>query len=213
MPSGAFPGMLHAERVLSASSILKGEMRHIFCLKGRNTSVAHVTLNTNPSESEETLPLEWQQALELAGELYQARRLLDTNRDRTLSHLTKAFRSSERRRALLLLHSLDPSYTVALTDILVEYALSHRDALLVRQIFGRLPHVQLRALVPAAVWRCLDTLDPNDDDAYLRFAELFYHLGLSEALHQLCNRALASENPALREVVEDCAAEEDNAEG
>jgi hypothetical protein len=104
----------------------------------------------------------------------------------------------ERRKALLLLSYLDASYTLALADLLVERALSHRDALLVRQLFGRLEHYQIVDTVPAAVLRLLDEI--GDDDAYRRMAELLQHLGLTSALNLIIDRALASNDIYVREV-------------
>lgn len=110
----------------------------------------------------------------------------------------------ERGPALHVLSYLDEDYTIALADRLVAASLSHRDALAVREVLGRLSWQEAARVVPPAVWAQLD--ETGDDDAYRRLAELLRHLGLTEALRRLCQRALASDDPDVREVGEDFAA-------
>jgi hypothetical protein len=105
--------------------------------------------------------------------------------------------------ALLMLGLLETDFSEALVGQLVSASLSHRNALRVRQILGRLPHDQAERIVPPAVW---DQLRETDDyDAYRRLAELLAHLGLHAALSQLSAQALMSGDPDIREVGEDFA--------
>jgi len=98
---------------------------------------------------------------------------------------------------------LDTDYSAALIDELVSASLSHRNALRVRQILGRLPHAQAKHVVPPAVWRQLQAT--ADYDAFRRMAELLSHLGLRGALSQLSAQALKSSDPDIREVGADFA--------
>lgn len=109
--------------------------------------------------------------------------------------------AAERVTALRLLGFLDTDLTLALVDKVVPVALSHRDALLVCHVLGRLAFDDAARAVPRAVWRQLD--ETPGDDAYRRLAELLSYLGLTEALQQLCERALDSDDPAVREVAGD----------
>ena len=143
----------------------------------------------------------WTRALELAGSLCVAAFALNDDRPATLARLREELTGGQTRRALLLLSVLDTDYTVALADVLAFRALSHRDALLVRQIFGRLPRRQSLSVVPAAVQGQLARTD--DDDAYRRLAELLSYLGLDEALRELAEAARKSEDAHVREVGED----------
>jgi hypothetical protein len=159
---------------------------------------------------ETTEPDPWVRAIEAASTLYQAIGALRAQRGETLALITAGLRDGRQaRRTLLLLSYLDPDYTVALADTLVDMAQSHRDALLVRQIFGRLRRDEAEALVPPAVWRLLG--EDDDDEAYRRMAELLYHLGLTDALRRLCRRALASTDPNMREVGSEFAPDEGTA--
>jgi hypothetical protein len=106
-----------------------------------------------------------------------------------------------RRAALLLLRYLGPDYALAVIDRLVKISLSHRDALLVRQILGSLPYDEIARIVPVQVWEVLD--EENDGDAYRRLAELLRHLGLFDSLQDLCERALVSTDSEVREVGEE----------
>lgn len=86
----------------------------------------------------------------------------------------------QRHRALLVLTSLPRRCTAALVDELVHVALSLREAMLARQVLGRLSHPDAVLVVPAAVWRQLD--GAPDVDAYLHAGGLLSHLGLNDAL-------------------------------
>jgi len=157
-------------------------------------------------------PQEWQNAVEAVAALHIAASRLASGKDAALSLLADALRTgAQRRQALLLLSFLDPAYTIALADLLVELAISHRDGLLIRQILGRLRHVQAADVVPTAVWRTLNEI--GDDDAYRMLADLLNHLGLHEARYQLRNRALASTDPYVRAVGEEIDADDDGAVG
>jgi hypothetical protein len=154
---------------------------------------------------EKRLPQEaWQQALGAATALHQAVSGLHSDYPETLELLRRALRSTaEETTAFRVLGLLDTDYSTALVDELVGASLSHRNALRVRQILGRLPHDQAERVVPPAVWRQLQ--ETPDDDAYRRMAELLSHLGLRGALTQLSAQALKSSDPDIREVGEDFA--------
>lgn len=155
---------------------------------------------------------EWQNALEAAGALHMAVSRLAADKDTALALLADALRTgTQRRRALLLLSFLDPAYTIALADLLVELAISHRDGLLIRQILGRPRFVEVADVVPAVAWRTLD--DIGDDDAYRMLADLLNHLGLYEARHRLRGRALASQDPYVHAAGEEIGADDDGTVG
>ncbi len=97
---------------------------------------------------------------------------------------------------MLMLGLLETDYSAALVDRLVSASLSHRNALRVRQVLGRLPHDQAKRIVPPAVWRQLQ--ETGDYDAYRRMAELLSHLGLRGALRQLSAQALKNSDPTSR---------------
>lgn len=107
---------------------------------------------------------------------------------------------AQRRTSLVLLTLLDPEQTALVVDQIVPLAASDRDALLVRQVLGRLPWHRLRQLVPPVVDMLLDEADDHD---YRRYAELLDHLGLFDALEELRARASESSDPGIREVAEE----------
>lgn len=124
------------------------------------------------------------------------------NSEQFIEQLAAALRNPyERRAALILLGTMDVEYTISLANDLCVAVLSHRDTLMARELLGRLPHSDAAHILPPIVWAHLDKI--NEDDAYRRFAELFDHLGLSEALDELDQRALKSSDPNIREVGED----------
>jgi hypothetical protein len=157
------------------------------------------------SSVERGLPHEpWQQALGAVRALLQAMTALQSDYPGTLELLRRALRNPEEETAaLMVLGLLETDYSGALVDQLVSASLSHRNALRVRQILGRLPHGQTVRVVPPAVWRQLK--ETGDYDAYRRMAELLSHLGLRGALSQLSAEALKSSDPDIREVGEDFA--------
>jgi hypothetical protein len=112
--------------------------------------------------------------------------------------LSDAIRDPTRRRSALILTSLlDPIITMLSLDMVVDFAASDRDAVLVRQILGRLPHHELLARLPPIVDVLLDDADDHD---FRRYAELLVHLGLEDALRDLRSRALKSPDAGVREV-------------
>jgi hypothetical protein len=144
----------------------------------------------------------WQRVIACLNALHTAAHGLQKNRSAMLTTLDNALGGiSERAQALRPLGCLDLQDTIALMDKLVSLSLSHGDALAVRRVLGGLAHDEAARTVPLAVWKQLDITD--DDDAYRRLAELLRHLGLSEALRQLCERALKSNDPAVQEVGRD----------
>jgi hypothetical protein len=104
---------------------------------------------------------------------------------------------AQRRATLVLLNLLDPEQTASVIDQIVPLAASDRDALLVRELLGRLPWHRLRQLVPPVVDMLLDEADDHD---YRRYAELLDHLGLFDALEELRARASESSDAGIREV-------------
>jgi hypothetical protein len=95
-------------------------------------------------------------------------------------------------------HSLPTDFTVALAEDLVSSALSYRDHLLVLRILARLPRHESVGVTPQAVYRQL--AKTPDADAYRMLAGLLDYLGLDDALRELAEAALASDDPDLREV-------------
>jgi hypothetical protein len=144
----------------------------------------------------------WQRVIAEINQIAAAIPVLWSDRAATLSILERALHgTTERPYALRLLGYLDTDYTIALVDSLVAISISHSDALAVRRLLGRLAYEEATRTVPAAVWKQLD--ETPDDDAYRRLAELLRHLGLAAALRELCERALGSDDPEVREVGED----------
>lgn len=146
----------------------------------------------------------WPEAVRLARLLFHRVGALQSDYPGTLEALRSALRVPEDQpMALLILGWLETGYSEALVDELVSAALSHRNALRVREVLGRLPHDLAERVVPPAVWRQLR--ETGDYDAYRRMAELLLHLGLRDALTQLSAEALQSSDPDIREVGEDFA--------
>jgi hypothetical protein len=107
----------------------------------------------------------------------------------------------QQRAALEVLALLDPAVTLALLEDVVRIAAhTQGDALLVRQVLGRLPRA---AIAPPLHQAVLRRLDAADDDEYRRLAETARHLGLDATLRAIVDRALASPDPLTREVGED----------
>jgi hypothetical protein len=107
---------------------------------------------------------------------------------------------AQRRATLVLLSLLDPEQTASVIGQVVPLAASDRDALLVRQLLGRLAWHRLRQLVPPVIDTLLDDADDHD---YRRYAELLDHLGLFDALEELRARASESCDAGIREVAEE----------
>jgi hypothetical protein len=108
--------------------------------------------------------------------------------------------TSVRRAALFLLLFLDTEMVTGLLPELVDVGLGHRDAVLVRQVIGRVPRAELEATLPRVVKQRLSLADA---DEVRRLVELLAHLGLSECLDEVVNHALAQSDPDLQEVGRD----------
>jgi hypothetical protein len=106
----------------------------------------------------------------------------------------------ENRRGLEALAYLDPGFTLDLLEDVLDRAESPRDAGLAKQVLGRLPRATLAQPLHDAVAR---RLDRADDDQYRRLAELLRHLGFTDTLQALVDRALQSADGNIREVGED----------
>ncbi|MFB8088498.1 hypothetical protein [Streptomyces sp. NPDC055992] len=142
------------------------------------------------------------EALAAADRLNRALGPLRIDREGAQEQLRSALRRPEQAiRAILLLETLGTTPTKALVDDLLELALQVRHTMLIRNLLGRLPWREAKEIVPPAVRRLLDDADDSDD--YRRMAELLYHLGLDEALQELCARAEDSIDPDVREVAAD----------
>ncbi|MCP9948064.1 hypothetical protein [Actinomadura madurae] len=141
-------------------------------------------------------------ALEAADQLNRALGPLRMDREGTKDRLRSALREPEQEvQAILLLQTLSVELTKALIDIVLEHALRDRYTLLIRNLLGRLAWSEAREIVPPAVWRLLDNATDGDD--FRRMAELLDHLGLYEALQELCVRASDSIDEDVREVAGD----------
>lgn len=142
------------------------------------------------------------EALETARRLNRALGPLRIDREGTKDRLRSALLQPEQEvEAILLLGNLGTEATKALIDVLLGHALRVRYTLLIRNLLGRLAWSEAKEIVPPAVWRLLDTADEGDD--YRRMAELLDHLGLDEALQELCARASDSIDEDVREVAGD----------
>ena len=129
-------------------------------------------------------------------------RLAD-DRDVTLAAFRGTLSDPRTRRASLsVLSQLDTSFTLALIQLVVEASISHRDALLARQVVARMSYASYAAAVPPVVDQLLEDAD---DDAYRRLAELLDHLGLYAHLQRLSERASDSSDADIREVGSDFA--------
>jgi hypothetical protein len=126
---------------------------------------------------------------------------LESDYPTTLERLRQGLYGGYRTETLHLLRFLDDEFTIALLNELVAFSLSERDGMLVRENLGRLPYSDAERLVPFAVWRLLE--EQNDAFAYMRLAHLLDHLGLDEAGRELVRRALASDDPEVRQVAAD----------
>lgn len=144
----------------------------------------------------------WREAVEAAATLRSVAGALERDETQTVESLRKALHGATGRgEAIVMLGHLDHAIVRAVVADLVWLAVSHRYALQTRQILGRLSHADVADRVPPAVWRQLE--ETPDDDAYRRMAELLDHLGLADALEELCRRAAASDDADIREVAAD----------
>jgi hypothetical protein len=150
------------------------------------------------SDSDEGLPSYVDRALDAIRQLPVVLQPLGKGPSATADLLSDTLRDPTRRRAALLVASLlDPVVTILSLDVIVGLAASDRDAVLARQILGRAPHHEVVARVLPIVDVLLDGADDHD---YRRYAELLVHLGLMDALRDLCSRASKSPDPGIREV-------------
>lgn len=142
------------------------------------------------------------EALEAADRLNRALGPLRIDREGAKDRLRSALRQPEQEvQAILLLDTLSTEPTKGLIDVLLDHALRDRYTVLIRNLLGRLAWSEAKEIVPPAVWRLLDKADEGDD--YRRMAELLDHLGLHEALQELCVRASDSIDEDVREVAGD----------
>jgi hypothetical protein len=124
------------------------------------------------SETEGGLPVYMDRAMAAVRQVPAALQPLSDDPVTTAGLLRGALTDPTRRRAALLLASLlDPIVTMLTLDIMVDLAASDRDAILVRQILGRLPHHEVLARVPAVVDVLLDEADDRPISAGIRRCE------------------------------------------
>jgi len=141
-------------------------------------------------------------ALEIAESMYTVATLLEhDDRPVTVYRLRAELHRGRTRLALLLIHGMHTDVTVELVDNIMPWALSARDMLLVRQIFARLPWLDAAAAVPPAVVRLAG--QRPDAATYRALAGLLVYLGLDDALRELTEMAMASDDPGVREVGEE----------
>ena len=109
--------------------------------------------------------------------------------------------SAERRlKSLIALQLLDAKSTELLLPEVLALSLSHRDALHVRELLGRLPRPYLDEHLPPLVD---ELLLERDYDTFRRMAELLRHLGLDTSLTALLDQAQDDPDPEIREVAND----------
>src|SRR5215472_801866 len=108
---------------------------------------------------------------------------------------------SQAHAGLQVLMWLEPQLTLELLEDVLTRAKSPRDTGLARQALGRLPRAVLARPLRDAMVARLERSD--DDDEYRRYAELLRHLGQTEILRVLVERALASSDRDMRDVGED----------
>jgi hypothetical protein len=126
---------------------------------------------------------------------------LTRNRAETVERIRRGLiGGGERWLALTILLHLETDFIADVIEPLVAVSVSHRYARLTREVLGRLPYDHAAELVAPVV---LSRLDDADDDEYRRLAELLDHLGLYDALGQLCLRAAGSDDPHIKEVAVD----------
>jgi len=112
-----------------------------------------------------------------------------------------------RLQALYLLRLMEDTYTIAVISEVVDCYLSEGSRLEAFQTLCMLRHSDLEQHVPRAVWQLLD-YEPRDGDydeleyRYEWSASLLDDLGLTAALQELAQRALASTDPKSRSVGE-----------
>jgi hypothetical protein len=155
-------------------------------------------MSTDPAGTP-SLSESWSRARNAATTLVQAAHAVRSNHAGAVTLLHQELGDVTRRRvAMVVLGVLPTEYTVEVADLLVHASTSDRDALLVRQIFGRLPRHQVVDVVPPAVWRFV--AQGADYVEYRRLAELLDYLALDDALRLLCEVALDSDDSETREV-------------
>lgn len=155
-------------------------------------------MSTDPAGTP-SLVESWSRARDAATALVQAAHTIGADHPTAVTLLQEELGHVTRRRvAMVVLGVLPTEYTVEAADLLVHASTSDRDALLVRQTFGRLPRYQVVDVVPPAVWRFV--AQGADYVEYRRLAELLDYLALDDALRLLCEVALDSDDPETREV-------------
>lgn len=145
----------------------------------------------------------WRVLLEAVRSTMQAAaRVGNLDRTAMTALISKSLGAVETKRSgLQALLMVDPYLTLEVLDQVVAIAAqSHRDALLARQVVGRLDRDTVREQLRSII---LNRLGEADDDEYRRLAELLRHIGDASTLDELTARALASTDPKIREVGDD----------
>lgn len=112
---------------------------------------------------------------------------------------------SQAHAGLQVLMWLEPQLTLEMLEDVLTRAASPRDTGLARQALGRLPRAVLARPLHDAVLARLER--SHDDDEYRRYAELLRHLGQTETLRVLVERAQASSDANMHDVAEDFSAD------
>jgi hypothetical protein len=143
----------------------------------------------------------WRRAVAAFDALWDAGLVLESDYPAILERLRGELYGDDRMPALYMLRLLSREYTAALVNELVDISLSEGAMMAARETLGRLPRTDLEHLVPPAVWQLLE--EEDDSDAYQRLAQMLSHLGLTDALRELCRHALASDDPYTQEAGEE----------
>jgi hypothetical protein len=117
-----------------------------------------------------------------------------------VSALREALVTTERQWVLYLLLLVDANVVRELVPELIVAGFRPRDALLVREIFGRLPRDVLQSHLSPVI---RGQLPGAEDDEVRRMAELLRHLGLASDLADLVAAAKVSSSPDIREIAGD----------
>ncbi|MEC3977171.1 hypothetical protein [Amycolatopsis sp. H20-H5] len=150
--------------------------------------------------SEEWEP--WVVATSSAAALDRALPALRVNLEPTVEAARIALSHVEQRQdAIDVLRFLSVRFIKELLDSILEVSLADTETLNARELLGRLPFGEAQETVPPAVWKLLDKED--DELAYRRMAGLLDHLGLYDALKQLCTKAYEHIDPDVREIASD----------
>ena len=153
-------------------------------------------------QEEVAVSLNWQQYLEADLSRAEAVKALFESKEFGEQMLSEMLRSpATRRSALRLLRDLDPTRYPGMCAVLVELASTgHSDIDFVRSLLGTFD----ASVLDGVLWSSIEAnLDDRDDEPFRRYAELLQLLSRTEEMHLLLDRAGASANAHIAEVVDD----------